>query len=149
MIRKVEDLSEYLDFVSKGLCVVKFTAKWCGPCKAIGPVYKDLESQHGEKITFLEVDLDNAEEISERENVTSIPRFFFYSDGVKRTEMNIVGGKKDELIKNVSTFLSETEQKPVVVFAGKVSQELEKLTLDEESDDESLLSEQTDEENDH
>ncbi|MCA6363969.1 MAG: Omp28-related outer membrane protein [Bacteroidetes bacterium] len=40
--------------------VVKFSATWCGACGSVGyPVFKDIASQHGSKITLLNVNTDD------------------------------------------------------------------------------------------
>ena len=34
---------EFIKFSETGVvCIVKFTAKWCGPCKMIAPVFVEL-----------------------------------------------------------------------------------------------------------
>jgi len=57
--------------------VVYFTAKWCGPCQRISPVFKSLaDSNPGVK--FFKVDVDKNEELASAFNVQSMPTFFFF-----------------------------------------------------------------------
>tara|TARA_Y100000389_G_scaffold94059_1_gene90710 strand:+ start:6106 stop:6453 length:348 start_codon:yes stop_codon:yes gene_type:complete len=60
---------------------VKFSASWCSPCNKIQPtIDKWCEENHYD---FFIVDIDCHEEITESENITSIPFFICYSKGVK------------------------------------------------------------------
>eukprot|EP00798_Chlamydomonas_sp_ICE-L_P015143 gene15143-21205_t len=57
------------------LTVVDFTAKWCGPCKAVAPVYEQL-SKSNPNVTFLKVDIDN-------QGLMKTPTFVFYQGATK------------------------------------------------------------------
>jgi thioredoxin 1 len=62
--------------------VKKFGAKWCGPCRALGPVLEGLKNDFADKVTFIEYDVDNSPEESQQYNVTSIPVVIIERDGV-------------------------------------------------------------------
>eukprot|EP00899_Mesostigma_viride_P012630 jgi/Mesvir1/21368/Mv20852-RA.1 len=60
--------------------IVKFTAKWCGPCKRIAPDYALLSvSSSFQNTVFLKVDVDEASDIAEECGVRSMPTFILYS----------------------------------------------------------------------
>jgi thioredoxin 1 len=78
MVKVVEASSE---IPSKGQVVIDFSATWCGPCQRIGPIYAGLEHTFP-SITFLKVDVDDAEELSESYSIQSLPTFVFLNNGV-------------------------------------------------------------------
>lgn len=51
-----------------------FTAAWCGPCKAIAPVFTTLAKDHGADVKFVKVDIDD--------NGTTSEQVGFFSRGV-------------------------------------------------------------------
>ena len=84
MVKVITESSE----VPKGKVVIDFFATWCGPCKRIAPVYKEL-SQKFPSITFLKVDVDEAEAFAAEYSVTSLPTILFLND---HTEFALVEG---------------------------------------------------------
>ena len=60
--------------------VVKFTAQWCGPCKAYGPTVEAVAKSHPQ-IEFLEVDLDAHPDLARQWQVRSIPMTLGFKDG--------------------------------------------------------------------
>lgn len=47
----------------------------------IGPKFVKLAESHGDKITFLKVNVDTAQEISSDVGISCMPTFKFYKDG--------------------------------------------------------------------
>jgi thioredoxin 1 len=47
-------------------------ADWCGPCKAIAPVYEALSKKHSKpnKVTFTKVNVDQHQDIARQYRVT-------------------------------------------------------------------------------
>lgn len=68
---------------SSRIVVADFYADWCGPCKAIAPVYEQLSSQLSRpgQITFTKVNTDNQKEIAQTYNITAMPTFMIFKAG--------------------------------------------------------------------
>eukprot|EP00466_Bigelowiella_natans_P003317 jgi/Bigna1/43063/e_gw1.72.40.1 len=83
----VSSQSEFEAAYTSDVVVVDFFANWCGPCKAIAPLFEQLASVL-EDVTFLKVDSDQHQSLSARFEIKSLPTFKFFRDGVlTRTEM--------------------------------------------------------------
>ncbi|BGP14351.1 hypothetical protein JCM10213_004478 [Rhodosporidiobolus nylandii] len=67
--------------------VVDFHAVWCGPCKAIAPVFQRLASQYAGKVQFLKVDVDQAKDVAQRFQVSAMPTFVVLKGSTKVDEM--------------------------------------------------------------
>lgn len=63
-------------------CVVKFTAPWCGPCKAIQPDLVALCATHGFGEAPVAIDVDEYPTLAAEYNITQIPHIILASDGV-------------------------------------------------------------------
>lgn len=77
-------LSELQDLMSKTTYVaVDFYADWCGPCKAIAPIYSQLASTHGIPgiLAFAKVNVDHAQDIAMQYGVRAMPTFMFFKEG--------------------------------------------------------------------
>lgn len=66
---------------SSNLVVAVFKADWCGDCKYIDPFMPEVEEKYGDRITFIQVDVDEVEEVSQEQNILGIPSFVAYADG--------------------------------------------------------------------
>ena len=67
--------------VQKGLTLVDFWAPWCGPCKMLGPVLKELEGELTPKIKIAKLNIDENEVIAKQLGIMSIPTMVLYQDG--------------------------------------------------------------------
>lgn len=61
--------------------LVDFWAEWCGPCRMVSPVLEDLASDYNGKVKFVKVNVDNAQELTSRYNVFSIPTLVLLNKG--------------------------------------------------------------------
>ncbi|KAH6809384.1 tetraticopeptide domain-containing thioredoxin [Perilla frutescens var. frutescens] len=82
LIDSAEDLKTKLNAASKlsRLAIVYFTAKWCGPCCHIGPIYTTIASKYP-KAVFLKVDIDEVREAAAEWRIQSIPSFYLSKNG--------------------------------------------------------------------
>lgn len=60
--------------------VVKFGASWCGPCRAMKPVFDKLSKIYN-NVSFVEVDIDDCEDVVMGFEVMSVPTLMFFKNG--------------------------------------------------------------------
>ncbi len=88
---------------SKIPVLVDFWAEWCGPCRAIAPIIKDLAARYGDKLKVVKMNVDENQSIPARYGVRSIPLVLAIKDGAVVDQ--ILGSKSkeafDALVKKV------------------------------------------------
>lgn len=72
---------EFLAVVEKGLVLVDFFAEWCGPCKMLAPVIEQISNDLSGKLKVVKVDVDHAQQIAGKFEITSIPTLILFKDG--------------------------------------------------------------------
>jgi len=81
-VQIINSSAEFDELKSSGkLFFVDFHAVWCGPCKAISPLFEQLSHAASEKVGFYKVDIDELPEIAEQCQVRSIPKFVAFKGG--------------------------------------------------------------------
>jgi thioredoxin 1 len=61
--------------------LVDFFAEWCGPCKSMAPVLKDLAKDTDGKVTILKVDVDKNQAAANAYGVRGVPTFIIFKQG--------------------------------------------------------------------
>ena len=61
--------------------LVDFAAEWCGPCKMMKPILKDLKNQMGDDITIITVDVDRNQAAAAQYNIRSVPTLMIFKKG--------------------------------------------------------------------
>jgi thioredoxin 1 len=61
--------------------IADFWAEWCGPCKMIAPVLKDLARDYKDRIKIAKIDVDAEGELAQQYNIVSIPTILVFSKG--------------------------------------------------------------------
>ena len=61
--------------------LVDFSAVWCGPCKMLDPVVKQLAGEWDGKVKVVKIDADANPNILMQYSVLGIPTLLFFKDG--------------------------------------------------------------------
>ena len=61
--------------------MIDFYADWCGPCKVVAPILRELKSELGDKVRIVKIDVDKNQSISQKLQVQSIPTLMLYQNG--------------------------------------------------------------------
>ena len=62
--------------------VKKFSAVWCGPCRALTPVMNEIKGNYS-NVNFEEYDIDEYSDITEEYGVRSVPTVIIVKDGIE------------------------------------------------------------------
>lgn len=69
--------AEEIKFLGKKPVVLDFHAKWCGPCKTLGPVLEELDKEYDGKVDIYKMDIEEELEVSQQFGVKSVPTLVF------------------------------------------------------------------------
>jgi len=69
--------------------MVDFWAEWCGPCKMVGPVVKELAGEYQGRIRIAKMDVDKSRNIPAKFGIRSIPTLILFKEG--KVAQTIVG----------------------------------------------------------
>jgi thioredoxin len=82
MVKEVTDATFEQDVVqSDRPVVVDFWAPWCGPCRVVSPILDDLAGEHGDRVHFMKLNVDDNPQAASRFNVLSIPTVILFERG--------------------------------------------------------------------
>jgi thioredoxin 1 len=61
--------------------LVDFYADWCGPCKGMEPIIKDVAKLVKEQFRVVKVDIDKQTQTARDYQITSVPTFMIFKEG--------------------------------------------------------------------
>lgn len=95
---KVTD-ETFMDDVVKapGLVLVDFWAQWCGPCKAMAPIFEEVADELAGRVTIAKLDVDENPGVAAVFEITTVPTLKIFKDGKVSSE-EIGTMPKDQLI---------------------------------------------------
>jgi thioredoxin 1 len=77
--------------------LVDFYAEWCGPCKMMNPILKQVKDSLGERVSIIKIDVDKNKGLASKYQVRGVPTLLLFKKGKQVWRQSGVL-KKDEII---------------------------------------------------
>ncbi|TDJ42962.1 MAG: thioredoxin TrxA [Gammaproteobacteria bacterium] len=71
--------------------LVDYWAEWCGPCKMIAPILKEIAEEYSDRVKVCKIDIDANQETPPKYGIRGIPTLMLFRDGeVEATKVGAV-----------------------------------------------------------
>ena len=100
---RVLNNKNFKSLTKSGTVLVDFWAPWCGPCRAISPIVKELAAAFGDKIKFTKCNVDDNPITPGKFGIRSIPTLIFFNKGKELDKVVgiVAKSKLEEMISKV------------------------------------------------
>ena len=61
--------------------LIDFFATWCGPCKILGPILKEVKDDLGDRISIIKIDVDTNQQLAAHYQVKGVPTMILFQNG--------------------------------------------------------------------
>ncbi len=75
--------------------LIDFFATWCGPCKMLGPILKEVKDTLGDRISILKIDVDKNQQIAAQYQVRGVPTMILFQNSKQLWRQSGVLNKED------------------------------------------------------
>ena len=96
-------MSKFSELINKDTPVlVDFFATWCGPCKTLGPILKEVKDTLGDTVSIIKIDLDKNQPLVSKYQVRGVPTMILFKNGKQVWRQSGVL-QKNEIINVIKT----------------------------------------------
>ena len=89
-------MSSFAEIISSEKPVlVDFYAEWCGPCKMMAPILKEVKNAMGDEVTIIKVDVDKNPQAADAYQVQGVPTLIIFQKGkIKWRQAGVVQARQ-------------------------------------------------------
>ena len=97
-------MSKFSEIINQDKPVlVDFFAEWCGPCKMMSPILKEVKDGLGDKVSIIKIDVDKNQSLATKYQVRGVPTLILYKSG-KQVWRQSGMVQKNELVSIINNF---------------------------------------------
>lgn len=82
--------------------LIDFYAEWCGPCKMMSPILKEVKDTLGDDVSIIKIDVDKNQTLASKYQVRGVPTLLLFKNG-KQIWRQSGMVQKDELIQVITS----------------------------------------------
>ena len=84
--------------------LVDFSAEWCGPCKMMAPILKELKDSMKDAVTIIKIDVDRNPKVAAAYQIQGVPTLVIFQQGkVKWRQSGVMPARQLEQIIHANT----------------------------------------------